>query len=117
MTSKQITVRGILRSGKTLVLQEDTQLPDHLPDVPVTVRIELAMPPGVLRGGKMLIFEEAPQLPEPLPDLPVTVHIELPVGIGLLQAYGAWKDMPGVEDLDKELEELRYGKPRCKDGA
>ena len=31
MTNNQITVRGILRGGKTLILTEDTQLPEHLP--------------------------------------------------------------------------------------
>jgi hypothetical protein len=115
MTTKQITVRTMLRGGKTFVLEGDTQLPDHLPDVPVTVRVELPMPPGVLRGGKTLVLDAAPQLPESLPDLPVTVHIELPVGIGLLQAYGICKDDPDFDDIERELEELRYGKQSGKD--
>src|SRR4051794_1426417 len=51
MTSKEIIVRGILRDGKTLILTEDTQLPDHLPDVPVQVRVELLCRPGVIRNG------------------------------------------------------------------
>jgi hypothetical protein len=78
-TNNKLTLRGILRGGKTLILTEDTQLPQHLPDVPVTIQIEL------------------------------------PVGIGLLQAYGAWKDMPGIENLDDELNEVRYGQQLDKD--
>jgi hypothetical protein len=50
MSNNQITVRGILRGGKTLILEEDTQLPDHLPDVPVTVRIELPVGIGLLQA-------------------------------------------------------------------
>jgi hypothetical protein len=50
MTNKQITVRGILRGGKTLILEEDTQLPEHLPDVPVTVHIELPVGIGLLQA-------------------------------------------------------------------
>ncbi len=74
MTTNKITVRGILRGGKTLALTEDTQLPEHLPEVPVTVQIEL------------------------------------PVGIGVLQAYGICKDDPDFDSIERDLEELRYGK-------
>jgi hypothetical protein len=70
---------------------------------------------GVL-SGKTITLTEDPKVPisgRPLPeDLPVTVHIEIGLPPGMLAAYGAWKDMPGIETLDAELEELR-GRRSC----
>jgi hypothetical protein len=75
--------------------------------MPKTTKLTLQ---GVLRGGQTIVFDQALDLPASLPDVPVTVHVELPVSLELLSTYGAWKDAPGVEDLDKELEEQRYGR-------
>ena len=80
-----ITVRGVL-SGKTITLEEDLKMPEGLPG-----------------GGEKL------HLPN---DVPVTMHLEISMPPGMLSAYGAWRDVPGIQNFERDLYELRYGK-RC----